>query len=103
MARRHVSLKVGGHQTINQWPGVWTYWTHLDDLQMGEWVVVEAPHTKEQVPLLAQVVDINPPRQQRNRAAKWIIDRINWDQYNARKALAPNGPDELIKEKTNAP
>lgn len=99
--RKCVALKVGGSSELAQWPGFWTYWTHLDDLKVGEWVIVEAPRNERGqltdatgVPILAQVADINPNRQQCARAKKWIVDRIDWDKYRALSALAPAEPEE---------
>jgi hypothetical protein len=99
--RKCVSLQVGGPAEISQWAGVWTYWTHVDDLKVGDWVIVEAPRNEHGqlvagtgIPIVAQVMDINPNRQQCAKAKKWIVDRIDWDKYRALQALAPPEPEE---------
>jgi hypothetical protein len=76
-------------------PG-YTYFTHLADHKVGDWVIVELPRDErgrlvEQsgIPAIGRVTDAKPPGTMRDRATKWIIDRIEWDAYRARSALAP--------------
>lgn len=73
-----------------------TYLTHLDDHKVGEWVIVEVPRdikgrlvAHSGTPMVAQVTDTNPPGTMCAKANKWIIDRVHWDAYRARSALAP--------------
>lgn len=85
----YVTLQVKG------WPGSWTYLNHVPDIAVGDVVVIEAPGADLDL-RFAKVIDVAPKRQQRRKARKWIVDRIDLDKYNALSQLVP--PESIESE-----
>lgn len=85
--------------TFEQTGRPYTYRNHIEDLSVGNCVVVELPNGYA----LGRVKDLLVD-DLRGIAVNWIVDRVTFDttKYDALTALSPSPPPEKLSSAQNA-
>jgi hypothetical protein len=75
---------------------LYTYLNHIEDVGVGDYVVVRLNSGRY---IMGQVVEVNLSNEAREKATKWIVDKVTFDtdKHDALTALKP--PPDTQKKK----
>lgn len=62
---------------------------YAQPLAVGDLAIVENVR-QAGLAILVKVVEIDPPKNMRDKATKWLVGKIDWDPYRALRDLAPH-------------